>query len=132
MQDDTQQPTPRQPDQIALSVTDGPVNLPDALPTERALVMRPSPDETVTGYMRAIQSAKALLADAAEQIREARRIRNEEDQGAIPGWLDDARILESISAAVGLLPSLPTSGAALDGGCLGVADIASGERAAQP
>jgi hypothetical protein len=28
MKDDTQQPTPRQPDQIALSVTDGPVNLP--------------------------------------------------------------------------------------------------------
>jgi hypothetical protein len=36
MKDDTQQPTPRQPDQIALSVTDGPVNLPAMEPRATA------------------------------------------------------------------------------------------------
>jgi hypothetical protein len=43
MKDDTQQPTPRQPDQIALPVTNGPVNLPAAVSAAWSAIARRLP-----------------------------------------------------------------------------------------
>jgi hypothetical protein len=121
MQDDTQQTTPRQPDQLAHSVTTGPVNLPDA-PDERGLVMRPSPSEAAAAYWLAVQSARQALGEAAAQIREARRLRDAEIDLGATGWLRDNRAHECIATALESLPTLPTTGAALDGGCIDAVD----------
>jgi hypothetical protein len=136
MNDDTQQPSPRQPDQIALSVTDGPVTLPAM---EREMVMHPSPWDPASRYWLAVQSARDALSEAAAQLREARRlhgIAQDEPAGPVPvsSWLGDAQAISHIDKALEVLPTLPTTGATLAGGCIDaeVDAIASGARRSQP
>jgi hypothetical protein len=83
--------------------------------------MRPSPTGHAAAYWLAVQSARQALGEAA-QIREARRLRDAEIDLGATGWLRDDRAHECIATALDSLPKCPTTGAALDGGCIDAMD----------